>query len=276
MKTGTGYRGVGLCSVLFFELFTIIYFAGLAHARATVDNLAEVEKLFMEKKYERVVTEAGNLIDSGSHGREELNYLKALSLAQLSRHKEARQTFEYMIERYPRGKRAFDGYIGIGDSYFLDNKFNEAIVAYKKASDNFPDHKNSSIVYYKIGNAYQRLGINDKAEDYFAKVRSQSPMSFESRMIGKNPPDTAQINIDQNKEASAYYYIQAGYFKSKSNADKLNAKLRLKGYDSRVETSLKSGVTFYRVRVGEFRSEQEADTAAARLKKDGYATKVCR
>jgi len=253
------------------------------YARTTVESLAEVEKLFMEAKYERIVTEAGKLIDSGAHGREELNYLKGLSLIQLNRFVEARQTLEYMVERYPRGKRAFDGYIGIGDSYFLDNKFNEAIVAYSNALKNFPDHKNSAIAYYRIGSSYQKLGMSEKADEYFGKVKKASPLSFESKMIPKDMPaglkvGTAVPPVKKTEETDAgdYYYVQTGYFKTKANADSLCDKLSQKGYESYVAALLKSNAIFYKVKVGHFKSKAEAEIMAKKLKADRYKTKVCR
>lgn len=268
-------------------LFLIMsWYAVSVYARTDAETLAEVEKLFMEAKYDRVVVEGGKLIDAGAHGREELCYLKGLSLIQLNRFGEARQIFEYMIERYPRGKRAFDGYIGIGDAYFLERKYNEAVAAYNDVLKNFPDHKNSAIAYYKLGSSYQKLGINDKADDYFNKVKSSSPLSFESRMIPKDlsaatpgvaTPGVAASGVPAPEpDGGGYYYVQAGYFKTRANAEKLNDKLLKKGYDSYVATLVKYNMDFYRVKVGHFKKKAEAEAASKRLRKDGYLTKVCR
>lgn len=266
-----------------FILAGLSNFSGLSYARTSVESLAEVEKLFMEAKYERVVTESTKLIDSGSHGREELNYLKGLSLLQLNRFSEGRRTFEYMVERYPRGKRAFDGYIGVGDSYFMEGKFNDAVVAYNEALKVFPDHKNSAIVYYKLGNSYQKLGVNDKAREYHNKVGQTSPLSFESKMVSRNPPSSMQPSFPVSapkemleSDSGDFYYVQTGYFKTKVNADKLCEKLRKKGYESYVATVLKSNIAFYRVKVGHFESKAQAEAVERKLKVDGYKTKVCR
>ena len=271
-----------LFSILYFCFITFVHLTDL-HARPAVEDLPQVENLFMEAKYERVVTEASKLIDAGAHGREELLYLKGLSLTQLNRYNESRQDLEYMIERYPRGKRTFDGYLGIGDSYFLENKFNEAIVAYNDALKNFPDHKNSAIAYYKIGSSYQKLGINDKANEYFSKVKGVSPLSFESKMITKELPAEPKAGIftpppkePEKEDTGDYYYVQAGYFKTKANANSLNEKLLRKGYESYMATLLKSNAEFYRVKVGHFKSREEADALARKMNKDGFKTKVCR
>lgn len=268
-----------------FLLFTNYYLPNV-YARATVEELSQVEKLFMEGKYERVVVESTKLIDSGSYGREELLYLKGLSQIQLNSFKVARETLRYMIERYPRGKRAFDGYIGIGDAFFLEGKAPEAITGYNEALTNFPDHKNSSIVYYKLGSAYQKLGNSAKANEYFNKVKKSSPLSFESNMA---PKDTTPINMGAAEapaapqeapvigscEVADYFYVQAGYFKNKENAEKLVEGLNRKGYDSYLSAQTKGGAAFYRVKVGHFKVKAEAEVMAKKLKADGYKTKVC-
>jgi len=258
-------------------LAIMLYSIEICYARATAENLADVEKLFMEEKYDSVITEAGKLIDAGAHGREELFYLKGLSQMQLNRFSPSRETFEYMVERYRRGKRAFDGYIAIGDSYFLEGKFNEALTAYNNALSKYPDHKNTSTVYYKLSNTYQKLGMVDKAKEYLNKVKSISPLSFESKMTPGSVP-AKNIPAQENKieKADAIFSVQVGYFKSKNNAEKLTAKLKQKGYDSYVSMQSKSSNTFYRVMVGHFTSRIDAESMSRKLKSDGYKTKVCR
>ena len=262
-----------------------VAFTGRSYARATVENLSQVEKSFLQGKYDRVVSESSKLIDAGAYGREELFYLKGLSQTQLARFSEARQTFEYMVERYQKGKRAFDGYIGIGDAYFLEGKYSESISSYNDAMTNFPDHKNAAIVQYKIGNAYRKLGSEDKAREYFDKVKNGSPLSFESKMIPKDlgastGPIAAVKSFfkpapSEGSDPGGYFYVQAGYFKSRSNAEGFTEKLKRKGYESYLATQIKGGYTFYKVKVGRFKTKGEAEAMAGKLKSDGYKTRVC-
>lgn len=250
-----------LCLIILFA--TLIYPLDVSYARSNIENLSQVEKLFMEGRYERVVAESTRLIDIGSHGREELFYLKGLSLMQLSRFREARDTFSYMIERYPTGKRTFDGYVGIGDAYFLEGKVTEAVAAYNNALKEFPGHKNSSFVKEKLKEANQKIG-NSAPVQYFAPVKKEI-----------QPQKEAQP-IQQSSDEGSYYYVQAGYFKNKDNAEKLNEKLKAKGYNSYLSTQTKFGAVFYRVKVGAFKVKSEAEIMARKLKSDGYKTKVCR
>lgn len=275
---------------LYIASVTIILtavFTGTSYARATVESLSQVEKIFLQGKYDRVVSESGKLIDAGAHGREELFYLKGLSQMQLARFREARQTFGYIVERYPKGKRAFDGYIGIGDAYFLEGKYAESISSYNDALSNFPDHKNASTVYYKIGSAYHKLGISDeKAKEYFDKAKNGSPLSFESKMIPKDLGSSSGMGgavksffkpgpSEESERSEDYFYVQAGYFKSRKNAEGLTEKLKRKGYDSCLFTQIKNNSTFYKVKVGRFKTRSEAEAEASKLKSDGYKTRVC-
>ena len=265
-----------------------IFFAETSYARATVENLSQVEKMFMQGKYDRVVSESSKLIDAGTHGREDLFYLKGLSQIQLTRFKDARRTFEYMVERYPKGKRAFDGYIGMGDAFFLEGKYAESISNYNDALTNYPDNKNASIGYYKIGSAYHKLGSEEKAREYFDKVKNGSPLSFESKMVPKDlsSPSARSSGSDEKlffkpdlleeSDAGGCFYLQAGYFKSRNNAEGLVEKLKQKGYDSYLFTQIRSGTTFYRVKIGRFNTKPEAEAAASKMKSDGYKTRICR
>lgn len=275
-----------LKSGVFFAVTIFLFFpVTLLHARATVENLSHVEKIFLQGKYDRVVSESSKLIDAGAHGREELFYLKGLSEIQLARFRDARRTFEYMVDRYPKGKRAFDGYIGIGDACFLEGKYAESISSYNDALSNFPDNKNAALVYYKIGSAYHKLGSEEKAKEYFGKVKSSSPLSFESRMIsgdlgspsvsGAVTKPSFESAVSKTSDKSGYFYIQAGYFKNRKNATNLTKKLKRKGYDCYLATQIKDGATFYRVKIGRFNTRSEAEAEAARLKSDGYKTRVC-
>ncbi len=257
----------------------------ICYARATVESLSQVEKIFLQGKYDSVISESSRLINAGAYGREELFYLKGLSQMQLARFREARQTFEYMAERYPKGKRAFDGYIGIGDAFFLEGKYAESISGYNDAFSHFPDHKNASIVYYKIGSAYHKLGSEEKAKEYFDKAKKGSPLSFESRMIPKDLAPSSghggavsslsKPGLSEESDAGEYFYVQTGYFKSRNNAESLTEKLKRKGYDSYLATQMKNGSTFYKVKVGRFKTRSEAEAKARKLKSGGYKTRVC-
>jgi DedD protein len=66
--------------------------------------------------------------------------------------------------------------------------------------------------------------------------------------------------------AAAQYWIQAGSYKSRSNADQTKAMLDKKGLSSLITTKNENGADFYRVRVGPFASKAEADAWLDKVK----------
>jgi len=219
-------------------------------------NLVSTEKLFLEGKYERVIYESEKLIDARSRQRDELYYLKALSELKTDKYKEARQTFGELLLKYPRSKRAFDAYIGTGDSYLLENQNDLAIKSYNEALEKFPRDKNIEVARSRIEDCRKKTGNNEKANDY--------PEA--KRFIPQEVPRSEQASL---------FSVQVGSFKNKRNAENMSAKMRGAGYESYVETPVGAGSRFYRVKVGRFNSRQEAEIMSSRLKRSGYRVKIC-
>ena len=250
---------------------TFILPCTLSYADPEKTSIAQAEKLFLEGRYEKVIQEADRLIDSGSSRISELYYLKGLSLLKSDRFKEARINFEKIISKFPRSKRTFDSHIGIGDSYFLEGDMRLAIRAYQDILDRYPNDKNISVVYYKLGNCFKNIGSNDKAQECFGKVKELAPLSFEAKMT----TDFVSRKIQQNK-TNEYFSVQAGSFKNKKNAERLTYKLFKEGFDSFIEMPGNlTGDRLYKVKVGKFGSREEAGALASKLRNLGYATKLC-
>lgn len=233
-------------------------------------SFAQAEKLFLQGRYERVVLEADRLIDSNRDGRGEALYLKALSQLKSGIFKDARESFGELVLKFPKSKMAFDAYLGIGDAYFLGGGINAAINAYQDILNRYPNDKNISAVYYRMGNCFKKAGSDDKAEDCFNKVRRLAPLSFEARMI----PGFVSSKVPQGA-SKGYFSVQVGCFKNRKNAEKFAAKLSKEGFDSFVETPRDSSDKLYRVKVGRLDSKKEAEVLASKLKARGYSTKAC-
>ncbi len=236
--------------LMFFSVLLTTYNLQLTASYADTD-IVVVEKLFMEGRYERVVSEARRMIDGRARRRDEIYYLKGSSELKLKQFEEARHSFEEIISKYANSNRVFDAYVGIGDSYLLEGNIESAVKSYNGIKEKFPDDKNIALVDSRL-----------------SECRKGSPV----------PPPVASVvmpgNIPQN-ESKDYISVQAGCFKNRRNADALSAKLASRGYQSYVELPLSTGDRLYRVKVGRLKSKIEADDIAAKLRRDGYKTKVC-
>jgi cell division protein FtsN len=72
------------------------------------------------------------------------------------------------------------------------------------------------------------------------------------------------------------YVLQAGSFRSASDADALKAQLALLGYEASVQTVTINQDTYHRVRLGPFASRERADAARAQLAGSAVSTILLR
>lgn len=92
------------------------------------------------------------------------------------------QGFESYIKNFPKSPMADDAQFNIGQSYYLDNKYQEAIAAFEKVTANYPGTNAVPDAWYKIGLAYGQLGKQDKAREAFQTVIKEFPDSDAARL----------------------------------------------------------------------------------------------
>lgn len=272
--------------------------APVSYGRSEAASFARAERLFLDERYDGVILEANALIDARSSQRDEIYYLKGLSELKLNRFKDARQSFDYIKERYPNSKRAFDAYLGTGDAYLLEGDAGKALGSYNEMMSRFSGDRNISVVYSRLGDCYTRLGLRDKAEEYFNKAKKAAPSSFEvkkgptlenvpafsspAQPVSAPAPVPMPTSSPKPKsedmprvESGQPISVQVGCFKNKRNAERLSQRLVKAGYESFVEIPVTMHDKLYRVKVGRVKSKDEAEALAARLKRAGYNTKIC-
>jgi cell division protein FtsN len=88
------------------------------------------------------------------------------------------------------------------------------------------------------------------------------------------PPVTTPA--DSATPSARGYVLQAGSFRSASDADALKAQLALLGYSASVQTVTINQDTYHRVRVGPFTSRERADAARAQLAASAVSTILLR
>ena len=87
------------------------------------------------------------------------------------------------------------------------------------------------------------------------------------------PPSAAP---DAKGDDRATYLLQAGAFRSSSEAESMKAKLALIGFEARVLTADVNGQTMYRVRIGPYAQLDAMNRARARLAENGIEASVVR
>ncbi len=86
-----------------------------------------------------------------------------------------------------------------------------------------------------------------------------------------SPPTTPGAQVP-----ASGYVLQAGSFRSASDADTLKAQLALLGYEASVQRVTINQDTYHRVRVGPFASRERADAARAQLAGNAVSTILLR
>jgi len=282
------------CGLIFFSIVcgAVLMCAAPvpAHAapRASYDRL---ERLFLEGKYEAVVTESDGLVKSGSARKDDIYYLRGLSQLKLNQFEAARASFNHIGSNFSKSKRNFDARLGVGDSYMLEGDLNSAVGIYNGMQSDYEKEKNLPVVYSRLASCYSGLGLKDKAANYLAMAKRASPNSFEAKgqgnvvahVVRKSPASksaaapTARAD-DENDVVMASgkgISVQIGCFKNPTNAQRLARQLSAQGYESRVEMPVGQQDRLYRVKIGNASSRGETEVLEMRLKRAGFKTKIC-
>ncbi|KKW69184.1 hypothetical protein AAV94_00875 [Lampropedia cohaerens] len=83
------------------------------------------------------------------------------------------------------------------------------------------------------------------------------PLGELAAQVGSRPAPAAVT--PPPAQADPYiYFVQAGAFRSQSDADAQRARLAMNGWDARITSREQNGQTIYRVRVGPFNSSSDA------------------
>lgn len=90
--------------------------------------------------------------------------------------------FETYIKTFPKSEKAGDAQHYIGEIYYLQGKYREAVAAYDRAISDFPAGKMLPDSYYKRGQALNALGQTDRARESWEYVVKNYPNSDAGRL----------------------------------------------------------------------------------------------
>jgi len=107
-----------------------------------------------------------------------------------------------------------------------------------------------------------------------ATPASAPPVATAAPTAPPAAPPAAAPDVRGDDRAS--YLLQAGAFRSSSDAEAMKAKLALIGFEARVLTADVNGQTMYRVRIGPYAQLDTMNKARARLAENGIEASVVR
>ncbi|WP_323031892.1 SPOR domain-containing protein [Brachymonas denitrificans] len=99
----------------------------------------------------------------------------------------------------------------------------------------------------------------------------------ESRTAKTQQPAPAPAPKPQAAPSEPFvYFVQAGAFRNRNEADAQRARLSLLGMSARITERDQAGRTIYRVRLGPFSSKADADSARSRVEGNGMEAALVR
>jgi cell division protein FtsN len=105
---------------------------------------------------------------------------------------------------------------------------------------------------------------------------SPGPSSAGGANAGPSGKSTGTVSLSPTPATQTTYYLQAGAFRSESDAEAMRARIILMGLPTQVQNAQVNGSTLYRVRLGPFRGIDEMNQARAELSKAKIESSVVR
>ncbi|GAB7080294.1 tol-pal system protein YbgF [Megalodesulfovibrio paquesii] len=107
----------------------------------------------------------------------ENSYEEALKLVQAGKSDRARQLLTAFIQENPKSALLPNAYYWLGETYYQDKRYAQAILTFKDVTAKFPKHGNAAAALLKIGYSYEQLGDKPNARFYLGTLVKEYPRS---------------------------------------------------------------------------------------------------
>jgi len=242
-------------TIIVLACFVFTYtFLGSSFAYTHSRQVDAALSLMLNADYEAAVDECSRLTDTKNNNiKAEALLVKGTCLIKMDKYTQARDVLKEALP-YAQGDLSIELYMGIADTYFMQQEYDNAISVYKQLLTKKANESYLAMLYYKLGKAYQKKSKWVEADDYFDQLKSKFPESFEAKLI------------DKSSTGGSFFTIQVGCFIDKANAKELYDDLKKKGYEVYISDFQSQGQKLYRVRVGEFVSRIAAEYTEGKLR----------
>jgi tol-pal system protein YbgF len=89
----------------------------------------------------------------------------------------ARALYEDFVKRWPSDPRAADAHFRLGELWYGDRRYREAILAYGKVAQDFPRSDKAPDALFRTGESMLALDLRDDARGLFEEVVNRYPRS---------------------------------------------------------------------------------------------------
>lgn len=108
---------------------------------------------------------------------EEAAYKAALQPALSGRAAESIGRFQSFLQEYPQGRFAANAEYWIGEGYYAQGKYKDALAQFEKVNSQWPRHHKNADALLKTGMTLSRMGDKDGAAQAYKKLLAQFPNS---------------------------------------------------------------------------------------------------
>ncbi|WP_022661056.1 tol-pal system protein YbgF [Paucidesulfovibrio longus] len=109
-------------------------------------------------------------------------YEQGLNLVRSGRAEQGRATLERFLKDYPANKLAPNAIYWIGESWYGQKNYPQAILSFKDVVTKYPKHPKSQAALLKIGMSYRNVGDKDNAVFYLRTLVDDHPGSEPAKM----------------------------------------------------------------------------------------------
>ncbi|SNR82366.1 tol-pal system protein YbgF [Humidesulfovibrio mexicanus] len=104
-------------------------------------------------------------------------YDQGMTLVRAEKGEEGRALLEKFLATDPKSALVPNGIYWIGESYYLEKNYPQAILTFKEVTRRFPKHHKAAAALYKIGLCYQMMGEPENATLYLRALLKDHPKS---------------------------------------------------------------------------------------------------
>lgn len=104
-------------------------------------------------------------------------YDRALELCRAGRTAEARPLFQQFLEHYQGSSLTPNAMYWLGETYYHEQDFAQAILTFKDVPRLYPDHPKAAAAMLKTGYSYARMGDVQNARFYLQTLLEEYPDS---------------------------------------------------------------------------------------------------
>jgi len=102
---------------------------------------------------------------------------QGMTLVRAEKGEEGRALLTTFLETDPQSALVPNALYWIGESYYLDKNYPQAILSFKDVTRRFPKHHKAAAALLKIGMSYQMMGEKDNATLYLRALLKDHPKS---------------------------------------------------------------------------------------------------